>query len=154
METVKKIFAVVLVFAVVFPLVFTGCSSENSDDVVQTSGLSDAEREEFIQTKIIGDGKVLLEEDMTLVNDVDGYANGTTDMAQVLSNYDFDLFIDFSTTAIALVDNRASEPITYHSDTSRSGDGSVGQTLTLEAYDNTNKKYEFNTTDNCISDPT
>ena len=154
METVKKIFAVVLVFAVVFPLVFTGCSSENSDDVVQTSGLSDAEREEFIQTKIIGDGKVLLEEDMTLVNDVDGYANGTTDMAQVLSNYDFDLFIDFSTTAIALVDNRGSEPITYHSDTSRSGDGSVGQTLTLEAYDNTNKKYEFNTTDNCISDPT
>ena len=70
METVKKIFAVVLVFAVVFPLVFTGCSSENSDDVVQTSGLSDAEREEFIQTKIIGDGKVLLEEDMTLVNDI------------------------------------------------------------------------------------
>ena len=150
----NKLIALLLLISVFTSLFVTGCTTNKNQNLnqVDAAALTDTQREEYISEYLIGDGKVLTQEDF---EPEIGTINGTDDMSLVAETDNFGVYIDFETTAIAVVDKReeAEDTFYYHSNP-----GAIGATdakknvLELEAYDSTNKKYEFNTTDNCIDD--
>ena len=150
----NKLIALFLLISVFTSLLVTGCTTNKKQNLnqVDAAALTDTQREEYISEYLIGDGKVLTQEDF---EPEVGTINGTDDMSLVAETDNFGVYIDFETTAIAVVDKReeAEDTFYYHSNP-----GAIGATdakknvLELEAYDSTNKKYEFNTTDNCIDD--
>lgn len=152
----NKLIAVILMLSVCVSILVTGCSS--SDDAalnqIDAAALTDTQREEYISKYLVADGTVLSQDDYEPVS---GSINGTDGMSLVLETDEFGLYVDFSSTAIAVVDKReeAEDIYYYHSNPEALGlTGASNSVLEIEAYDSTNKKYEFNTTDNCIDDPT
>lgn len=150
----NKLVAVLLLACITLSLFVTGCSSDTDKKLnqVDAAALTAEQREEYITKYLVADGEVLTQDDFEPET---ATVNGTDDMSLVMETDNFALYVDFDTTAIAVTDKRdeAEDIYYYHSNPAAIG-SSGGSMLQIEAYDSTNKRYEFNTTDNCIDDKT
>ena len=157
MKNVIKSF--LLCFAVVLPVmvIFSSCSGSSNTN---SQYISDEQREAHILELMGGNESKLLAETQykkMTSNDVKtSGVTGVTDMSKILENDKFQLYLNFSNTAIAVYDKTTKA--VYHSDPKNMGndmtkDSSIiSSPLALEAYDIMNKRYEFNFIDNCLED--
>ena len=131
----NKLIAVILMLSVCVSILVTGCSS--SDDAalnqIDAASLTEEQREEYISKYLVADGKVLSQDDYEPVS---GAINGTDGMSLVLETDEFGLYVDFSSTAIAVVDKReeAEDIYYYHSNPEALGiTGASNSVLEIEA---------------------
>ena len=129
-----------------------GCSS-GSDSGTDSSVMTDSERDQYIQEKMIGSGEVLVEAEL-LDNGYELSTDGETEnMIKILETENYSLYIDFQNADFILVDENAGA--IYSSSSIKTTDNRGGSDfLQLEAYDNANKKYNFTTSDDCVEDQT
>jgi len=144
-----------------FSIFFSSCSPDKTS--VNKGYITDEDREIHI-TKLIGEGKLLVPEDYEQIAKADGAKFGTGLMRVLDENDRFRLLVDFDTTAIAVHDKVTD--LYYHSVPSKTSTSLASPTiksdsavanrmsapLSLEAYDITNKRYEFNFYENCLED--
>ena len=144
--------------AVILPI-FLLCSCGDSEGGVDF--ISDEARVAHIQDLQGGnDDKVITKNDARPLSSLDAVAAGSASlegMSLVLNNSGYQLYIDFENTAVAVYDKETGD--TYHSDPTRTETHDLARysadicpPMLLEAYDNQNKKYEFNVYDNCIEE--
>lgn len=144
-------------------------------DSVESNEVSDEARQAFID-------KLLYEEDAEIlyaplivdeegenlydtppsgyskVNKSKGGTTGLTDMYLLLRNENYELYMDFETTDIAVLDVKTG--FAYHSNPGRDPDTTlannqvptVASPLAVEAYDASGKRYSFNFYSNCLED--
>ena len=147
----KRITTLLLALVLVVSLfAAVGCSSDTSTD---SSSMTDAEREQYIQEKMVGSGKVLTESEL-LDNGYELSTDGETEnMIKLLSTGNYSLYVDFQNADFILVDEGAGT--VYSSNSLKTTNNKGGSDiLQLEAYDNTNKKYNFTTSEDCVEDQT
>ena len=147
----KRITTLLLALVLVVSLfAAVGCSSDTSTD---SSSMTDAEREQYIQEKMVGSGKVLTESEL-LDNGYELSTDGETEnMIKLLSTGNYSLYVDFQNADFILVDEGAGT--VYSSNSLKTTNNKGGSDiLQLEAYDNTNKKYNFTTSEACVEDRT
>ena len=147
----KRITTLLLALVLVVSLfAAVGCSSDTSTD---SSSMTDAEREQYIQEKMVGSGKVLTEDEL-LDNGYELSTDGETEnMIKLLSTGNYSLYVDFQNADFILVDEGAGT--VYSSNSLKTTNNKGGSDiLQLEAYDNTNKKYNFTTSEACVEDRT
>ncbi len=167
--TKKLILLITSLLLVALALSACGLNSMESNEV------SDAARQEFINGLLNEEGVEILyaplivdEEGEQLygkapagyskVNKSKGGTTGLTNMYLVLKNKGYELYIDFETTDIAVVDLKTG--FTYHSNPDRDPDttltasqqATIASPLSVEAYDSSGKRYSFNFYDNCLQD--
>lgn len=167
--TKKLILLITSLLLVVLVLSACGLSAFESGDV------SDAARQKFIEGLLNEDGVEILyaplivdeegeplyDEDpagYTKVSKSKGSTTGLSDMYRVLQNDNYELYIDFKTTDIAVLDLETG--FSYHSNPDRDPDTSlsasqqitIASPLSVEAYDSSGKRYSFNFYENCFED--
>ncbi len=173
MKSMTKKLLVLIAGLLLVTLLLSACGL----DSMEVNEVSDEARQKFIDSLVNGEGvdilyAPLIEDEegekpyskapsgYTKVNKSKGGANGLTDMYQVLKNGKYELYIDFETTDIAVLDTKTG--FTYHSNPSRDPDTTlstsqkqtIGSPLALEAYDASGKRYSFNFYQNCWEDKT
>ena len=101
----KRITTLLLALVLVVSLfAAVGCSSDTSTD---SSSMTDAEREQYIQEKMVGSGKVLTESEL-LDNGYELSTDGETEnMIKLLSTGNYSLYVDFQNADFILVDEGA-----------------------------------------------
>lgn len=175
MKSMTKKLLVLITGLLLVALALSSCGL----DSVETNEVSDEARENFINGLLEAEGaKILyapsiLDEEgdkiygkapsgYTKVNKSKGGPTGLTDMYLVLKNSNYELYMDFETTDIAVLDLKTG--YAYHSNPKRDPDtkgqitaslqNSLASPLTLEAYDASGKRYQFNFYQNCLEDGT
>lgn len=135
-------------------------------DGIESNDISDEARQNFIEEMIYAEDAELLFSPVieearttpagyTAVSRGEGSQNGLTGMYLILKNKNYELYIDFQTTDIAVLDLK--ENFVYHSNPDRVSDVSlaasqkqtIASPLSLEAYDASGKRYSFNFYANC-----
>lgn len=144
-------------------------------DSFESNEVSDAARQAFINKLLTEEGVEILyapqivdEEGeplydrapsgYTKVSKSKGSTTGLTDMYRVLQNDDYELYIDFETTDVAVLDLNTG--FAYHSNPDRdpgttlsaSQQSAIASPLAVEAYDSSGKRYSFNFYDNCYDE--
>lgn len=144
-------------------------------DALESNEVTDAARQKFINELLSEEGVEILyapqivdEEGEKLYNKAPaGYSKvskskggttGLTDMYLVAKSKGYELYIDFETTDIAVLDQDTG--FVYHSNPDRDPDtsltasqqSSIASPLAVEAYDSSGKRYSFNFYDNCYED--
>ncbi len=175
MKSMTKKLLVLITGLLLVALALSACGL----DSVETNEVSDEAREKFINGLLEEEGAEILyapsivDEDgdklygrapsgYTKVNKSKGGPTGLTDMYLVLKNSKYELYMDFATTDIAVLDLETG--FAYHSNPKRDPDtkssitssleASVASPLSLEAYDASGKRYQFNFYQNCLNDGT
>lgn len=159
MKQVTRKLLVLISMLLVLATVFSACGLDSSE----TNNVSDEAREAWIND-LIGDSELLYtplrEENPNYpkVSRTEGAMAGLTDMSLVFSNSKYELYIDYLTTDIAVVDKETK--FVYHSNPNRDPSvtlsssqlGSIASPLTLEAFDSSSKRYAFDFYNNCYED--
>ncbi len=171
MKSMTKKLLVLLTSLLLVALALSACGL----DSVETNEVSDEARQKFIQGMLDAEGAEILyapsilDEDgdklygkppsgYSKVNKSKGGTTGLTDMYLALKNSNYELYIDFETTDIAVLDLKTG--FAYHSNPNRDPDTTLSATqvaamaspLALESYDASGKRYQFNFYNNCFND--
>jgi hypothetical protein len=151
----NKMLALLIAITLLTSIMLSSCSGVSG---LTSQYISDAERAEHI-VKLIGENKLITAEDYEIVPKADATKNGLTNMAKVMENANYSLYMNFDNTDIAIEDKTTG--LFYHSNPVNAkalGTGTpevtarISSPLALEAYDVTNKRYEFNFIENCLED--
>lgn len=152
----KKITSLLLLLFLSVSL-FAGCSAKNPEqEIVDGAKLSEEEREAYIQENIIGAGQVLSNADYTMITKAEGEADHIDGKCLVYEDANFALYYSFKDSSLSLKDKRGAVPLFYHSavrgfTTNRAtGVDDYFSNIVIEAYDASNKKYEFSSLANCV----
>lgn len=178
MKSMTKKLLVLITCLLLVSIVLSSCGLDSSE----TNEVSDEARTNFIRELITAEGVELLFapqiEDMTdvpesyldkfkvptkypKVNKSEGGPSGLTDMYLILENDNYELYIDFKTTDIAVKDlstgnvfhsNPTRDPGVSDNTFSASAKQTYASPLAVEAYDAAGKLYSFNFYGNCYDD--
>ncbi len=166
MNSIVKKILVLITGVLIISFVLSSCGL----DSFESNGVSDEQRQAFIDSLVNAEGAKLIYaplvegyDDKTpsgysKVSKSAGGQSGLTDMCKILGNEDYELYIDFETTDIAVLDLKTG--YAYHSNPDRDPDAtlsdplvaSIGSPISLEAYDASGKMYSFNFYQNCYED--
>ncbi len=157
----KKKFLISALLLILSVLVLSSCGKKTDK---QEGYVTDAQREEHI-LKLLNNNESLLinESDYITAKEVFADSNewnllGLKDFVMLTENDSFSLWMNVKDTAIAVYDKSTHN--IYHSDPTHSGadttiSGKLGKNqspISVEAYDQMNKRYEFNFYQNCYED--
>ena len=157
----KKGIALLILVMLLGSLCLTGCNIvDTTSKVVDSGSMSVEEREKYIQEKMVVDGKVIDKKDNGLykVSKEEGDATYTAEMYRLYQDDSFELYMSFKDTAVAIADKRGDKTIWYHTSPNRWAKNKALGTvdyyslITVTAYDNSNKEYDFSSTNNCVAD--
>ncbi|MBP3300892.1 MAG: hypothetical protein J6M34_05250 [Clostridia bacterium] len=168
MKSMTKKLLVLITGVLLLAMILSSCGLDSSE----SNEVSDAARQEFINQMLYAEDAQILyapqiedeegenpyfkqPDGYTLVSKGEGAMTGLTDMSKVLANERYELYIDFKTTDIAVLDKETRQA--YHSNPSRDPDKKtnanaakiIGSPLSVEAYDASGKRYSFNFYNNC-----
>lgn len=166
MKSMIKKLLVLFTGMLLIAVVLSSCGIDSKE----TAEVSDEARQAFIQSLLNQEGAELIysplveeKSDSTppgysQVSKSAGGQTGLTGMSKILKNESYELYIDFATTDIAVLDLKTG--FAYHSNPNRDPDitlsasllQSVASPLSLEAFDASGKRYSFNFYGNCQED--
>lgn len=152
----QKITTLLLLLCLAIAL-FAGCSAKNTgQEIIDGAKLSEEEREAYILEKIVGSGSILSSTDYQAITKAEGEADHIDGKCLVYEDNNFALYYSFKDTSISVKDKRGATPTFYHSGVSgfttnrATGVDDYFSNIVVEAYDASNKKYEFASLANCV----
>lgn len=153
----KKLLSFFLIFMISCSLLLAACSGGSGDEMIDGSEFTDEEREAYIMENMVGNGTIVTADDfgepLSTQDPEDPLTGIPANMHLVMSNDNFDFFFNFENTTFVVSDKRGGGRLNYYSsaaeygiftnDTTTYGAVDYLSNVTIEAYDSTNKRYEF-----------
>lgn len=166
MKSINKKLLTLISCLLLVSMLLSACGLDSSEQ----NEVSDAARQKYVEELIYADGVELLYtpqvEDYdkvpsgyTPIGSSEGGPSGLKEMYKILGNDKYELYIDFFTTDIAVLDKTSG--YAYHSNPKRDPSTTTlsnaqrsvyGSPLSVQAYDASGKSYAFNFYDNCYSE--